>query len=113
MSWLTNNTVPADERTSRILPKHFFWNAASPTANTSSKIRISGRRWMATAKPRRTYMPLLYRFTGVSRNLPISENSTISSEFLFHFGLAHAEDAAGEEHVLAAGEFGMESRPDF
>ena len=44
--------------TSRILPRHFFWNSASPTASTSSTIRISGSRCAATAKASRTYMPL-------------------------------------------------------
>ena len=38
-------------------PSDFRWNAASPTARTSSTIRISGSRNEATAKARRTYMP--------------------------------------------------------
>ena len=34
--WLTNNTVlPPSPLTSFILPRHFFWNSASPTASTS------------------------------------------------------------------------------
>ena len=45
--------------TSDILPMHFFWKLASPTASTSSTIRICGSRWAATAKASRTYMPLL------------------------------------------------------
>jgi hypothetical protein len=36
-----------------------FWRkAASPTESTSSTMRISTARWAATAKPRRTRMPL-------------------------------------------------------
>ncbi len=73
---------PALPDTSVILPRHFFWNCQSPTASTSSTSRISGSRWAATAKARRTYIPLEYRFTGVSRNCSTSENATISSNFL-------------------------------
>ncbi len=42
----------------------------------------------ATAKANLTYMPEEYRFTGVSINLPISENSTIfqiALEGVFYF----------------------------
>ena len=53
----------------------------SPTASTSSTIRISGSRWAATANASRTYIPLEYRFTGVSRNCSTSANATISSNF--------------------------------
>ena len=41
MLWLTNSTVRPLALTSRILPRHFFWNAASPTASTSSTSRMS------------------------------------------------------------------------
>ncbi len=37
---------------------HLRWNSSSPTAMTSSMMRISGSTWMATEKPSRTYMPL-------------------------------------------------------
>ena len=37
---------------------HSTGNATSPTASTSSTIRISGFRWAATANAKRTYMPL-------------------------------------------------------
>src|SRR3989344_5762392 len=60
--------------TSSILPRHFFWNSASPTASTSSTKRISGSRCAATEKARRTYMPLEYRFTGESRNCSMPAN---------------------------------------
>ena len=81
MLWLTNRIVRPSRTTSPILPRHFFWKLASPTASTSSTIRISGSRWAATANASRTYMPLLYRLTGVSRNFSTSEKATISSNF--------------------------------
>jgi hypothetical protein len=40
----------------------------------------SGSRCAATAKARRRYMPLEYRFTGVSRNCSVPAKSTISSK---------------------------------
>ncbi|HEY3788896.1 MAG TPA: ATP-binding cassette domain-containing protein [Urbifossiella sp.] len=55
--WLTNSTVRPERSTSFILPRHFSWNCASPTASTSSTMRISGSRWAATANASRTYMP--------------------------------------------------------
>ena len=81
--WLTNNTVCPSAAIFPIFPRHFFWNAASPTASTSSTIRISGSRCAATANPRRICIPLLYRFTGVSRKSSISANAAISSNFCF------------------------------
>ena len=56
--WLTNNTVRPSVAESPILPKHFFWNSASPTARTSSTTSISGSKCADTAKASRTYMPL-------------------------------------------------------
>ena len=75
----TNSTVRPSRLTSFILPRHLFWNSASPTASTSSTIKISGLRCAATANARRTYMPLLYRFTGVSRNCATPAKSTMAS----------------------------------
>ena len=39
----------------------------------------SGLMWAAIAKPRRAFMPLEYRFTGVSMNSASSENAMMSS----------------------------------
>src|SRR2546422_903786 len=39
--------------------QHFFWNARSPTASTSSINSTSGSMWDATAKASRTCMPVL------------------------------------------------------
>ena len=49
-----------------------------PAASTSSTSRISGSRCAATANASRTYIPLEYRFTGVSMNFSTPANSTIS-----------------------------------
>ena len=48
--------LPARRRAS--CPGTSSGTAASPTASTSSTIRISGSRWAATANASRTYMPL-------------------------------------------------------
>ena len=83
MLWLTNRTVrPSPLLTSCILPMAFFWNSASPTARTSSTTRISGSRWAAMAKPRRTIIPEEYRLTGVSTYFATPAKSTISSNLL-------------------------------
>ena len=58
MLWLTNSTVRPWRATVPILPRHFFWNAASPTASTSSTTRMSGSRCAATENASRMYMPL-------------------------------------------------------
>ena len=79
MLWLTKRIVRPSPVTSRILPRLLRWNSASPTDNTSSTSRTSGSRCAATAKANRMYMPLEYRFTGVSMNFPTPANSTISS----------------------------------
>ena len=81
MLWLTKRTVRPLRLTWPIFPRHFCWNWASPTASTSSTTRISGSRCDATANASRVYIPLEYRLTGVSRNSPISANSTIWSNF--------------------------------
>ena len=65
----TNTTVRPDSPMSSIRPRQRRWNSASPTASTSSTSRISGSRCAATEKASRTYIPLEYRFTGVSMNL--------------------------------------------
>ena len=44
-------------------------------------MRIFGSRWAATANASRMYIPLLYRFTGVSRNFSTSAKATILSNF--------------------------------
>ncbi len=58
MLWLTNTTVRPLPPMSCILPRHFSWNEASPTASTSSTSRISGCRCATTEKASRMNMPL-------------------------------------------------------
>ena len=55
--WETMTTVRPPARSSSKRCTHLRWNASSPTASTSSTSRMSGSTLMATAKPRRTYMP--------------------------------------------------------
>ena len=75
----SGRTVLPSPLTSSIFPRHLRWKAASPTASTSSTIRISGSRCAATANASRTYIPLEYRLTGVSMNVATPEKSTMSS----------------------------------
>ena len=49
MFWDTNNTVRPVCPSWSILSRHSFWNAASPTASTSSTIRIAGSKCAAMA----------------------------------------------------------------
>src|SRR2546421_64289 len=79
MLWLTKRTVLPWPETSRIFPRLFAWNSASPTDRTSSTTRMSGSRCAATANASRMYMPLEYRFTGVSMNFSTPAQSTIWS----------------------------------
>ncbi len=79
--WLTNSTVLPLFETSCILPIHLFWNSESPTANTSSIIRISESKKAATAKASLTYIPEEYLLTGVPMYLSTPEKLIISSSF--------------------------------
>ena len=113
MLWLTKRTVRPWLETSCILPRHFFWNSASPTARTSSTTRISGSRWAATAKARRTLHAAGVALDGgVDELLDAGEVDDLV-EFAVDFGARHAEDGAVEVDVFAAGEFGVEAGADF
>src|ERR1019366_1304603 len=57
MSWVTNTIVLPWSRNELKTSKHFCWNAASPTASTSSISRMSASTWIATENARRTYIP--------------------------------------------------------
>ena len=57
MSWVTNTIVLPAALSCSNCSKHFCWNAASPTASTSSTSRMSASVWTATEKPSRTLMP--------------------------------------------------------
>ena len=55
--WVTKRIVRPRRRNSAILSRHLRVKASSPTARTSSIRSTSGSTWIATAKPRRMYMP--------------------------------------------------------
>ncbi len=54
MSCVTKMIVRPSSRILMNTSKHFCWNAASPTASTSSISRMSASTWIATEKARRT-----------------------------------------------------------
>ena len=56
--WDTSTMVRPSARSSEMRSQHFIWKPSSPTASTSSTMRISGSTLMATAKASRAYMPL-------------------------------------------------------
>ena len=112
MLWETKSTVRPRCPTSSILPRHFFWNAASPTARTSSTSRISGSRCAATAKARRRYMPGRVVLDGrVDELLDLGERDDLV-ELPLDLAAAHAEDGAVQIDVLAAGQLRMEAGAD-
>src|SRR5690348_18021895 len=51
---LTSSIVRPESRISLNTSKHFCWNAASPTASTSSISRICASTWIATEKDRKS-----------------------------------------------------------
>ena len=113
MLWLTNSTVrPRPWRRPSSCPGTSSGTRASPTASTSSTIRISGSRWAATANASRTYIPEEYRFTGVSRNLlDLGERDDLV-ELALDLRPLHAQDRAVEVDVLAAGQLRVEAGAD-
>jgi hypothetical protein len=76
-SWETKRIVFPDARNALIFAKHLCWKYSSPTARTSSTRSTSGSTWIATANPRRAYIPDEYVFTGASKKRPMSANSSI------------------------------------
>lgn len=56
-SWLINKMATPASLISMILAKDCSLNSASPTAKTSSTMRISGSQWAATENASRTYIP--------------------------------------------------------
>ena len=72
--------MPPFRLKSKILSKHLRWNAASPTAKTSSSSSTSASRCDATEKPSRMNIPDEYVRTGTSMKSSSSANATISSK---------------------------------
>ena len=58
MLWVTSTIVTPRDRSLFRCSKQRRWNSSSPTAITSSTIRICGSTCTATENPSRTYMPL-------------------------------------------------------
>ena len=78
-SWETKTIVPPERLKSPIRPKHFCWNASSPTASTSSSSSTSGLTCIATENPSRMYIPDEYVRTGTCAKSSSSANPRISS----------------------------------
>ena len=57
MEWDTRMTVVPPAISSFIRFSHFCWKRKSPTASTSSAMRMSGLVMVAMAKPMRATMP--------------------------------------------------------
>ena len=108
----TNSTVLPLAPNVSMRPRQRAWNSASPTASTSSTRSISGSKCAATENASRTYIPLEYRFTGVSMKDSTPENSAISGKLRLDLSALHPEDRAVQVDVLAAGELGVESCAD-
>ena len=56
-AWLTTTIVRPSSLNSLNFSMLRRWNSSSPTASTSSTMRMSGSTLIATEKPKRTYMP--------------------------------------------------------
>ena len=112
MLWLTKSIVrpllrhvahPAEARR---------WNSASPTASTSSTIRISGSRIRRDGEREPHVHPARVALHGrVDEPLYAGELDDVV-ELPPHLGFAHAEDRAVQEDVLAARELGVEAGAD-
>ena len=57
MSWVTSTIVLPASRRSWNTSMHFWANAASPTASTSSISMMSASAWTITEKAKRTIIP--------------------------------------------------------
>ena len=113
MLWLTNRTVLPPRATSPFCQDTYSGTPHPPRLSTSSTSSISGSRCAATANASRTYIPLEYRFTGVSMNFSTSAKRHDLVELATDLGAAHAKDRAIEINVLAPRELGMEASADF
>ena len=88
---------------------HFFWKCWSPTARTSSRIRISGFDIIATVKPSRIAMPDEYVRTGWCRYSPSSAKVDELLVARLHLGLRNAEHRGVHVEVVLARELGVEA----
>ena len=95
------------------LSQAFLLKSASPTASTSSTIRISGSRCAATAKAKSYVHPAAEVLDGRIEELFDVGKGDDLVELLADLGAGHAEDRAVEINVLAAGQFRVEPGADF
>ena len=72
----------------------------------------SGSTWMATAKPRRMYIPDEYVFTGASMNSSSSAKATISSKRRSTSLRVRPSMIPLIDDVLAPGDLGVEPGPE-
>ena len=111
--WLTNRPVLPCAAVTLILPRHLFLKREVADRQHLIDQQDFGSRWAATANARRRYMPLEYRFTGVSRNSSISGERDDLIELAFDVRSCHTEDRAIQVNVFAAGELVVETGADF
>src|ERR1035437_8736358 len=89
------------------MSKHFCWNEASPTASTSSIIRISACAWMAREKASRTSIPDEKFLSLWSTNCSSSAKPMISSQR--RCSSAHPRDAPPQQDGLRWGRLGVDA----
>ena len=112
MLWLTRRTVRPPRATSSILSRHLRWKCRSPTASTSSTIRISGLEVGGDREGQPHVHPAgvaLHR--RVEELLDLGEGDDLV-ELAVDLTAGHPQDGAVEVDVLAARQFGVEARAD-
>ena len=107
MLWHTKITVRPYMGTSPILTKHFFWNAASPTAQDFVHKKDFGFEMRGDGEGEAHSHAAAVVLEGrVDEALDFVE-------FADDFRFAHAEDRAADETVFAAGQFRVKAGADF
>ena len=107
----TNSTVRPWWLTSSILPRHFFWNAISPTASTSSTeqdLRFEVRSDREREPHLHAARVVLDR--RVDERVDVGERHDLV-ELPGNFRPPHPEDRAVDEDVFPSGQFRMEAGP--
>ena len=111
--WLTNKIVRPSRETSLILPRHFFWKAASPTARTSSTKQNFGLEVGGDCEGEaHLHAAAVVLQGGVEEAFHFGEGYDLV-ELAADFCGAHAEDGAAHEDIFASGELGVETGADF
>ena len=108
----TNSTVRPVPLNSSMRPRHFFWNAASPTASTSSTSRISGSKMRGHREREPHVHPARVALDWRLQELREVGELDDVVEALLHLCATHAHDRAGQDDVLPASELRMEAGPN-